>query len=45
MIRTVLNPIVMLPLLLMGLGSVSLVMVTLVTGWGSGTVPTVYQTE
>ena len=30
MIRTVLNPIVMLPLLLMGLGSVSLVMVTLV---------------
>ena len=30
MIRTVLNPIVMLPLLLMGLGSVSLVLVTLV---------------
>ena len=30
MIRTVLNPIVMLPLLLMGLGSVSLVVVTLV---------------
>ena len=30
MIRTVLNPIVMLPLLLMGLGSISLVMVTLV---------------
>ena len=30
MIRTVLNPIVMLPLLLMGLGSVSLVIVTLV---------------
>ena len=29
MIRTVLNPIVMLPLLLMGLGSVSLVLVTL----------------
>ena len=30
MIRTVLNPIVMLPLLLMGLGSISLVVVTLV---------------
>ena len=30
MIRTVLNPIVMLPLLLMGLGSVALVVVTLV---------------
>ncbi|MBQ7886676.1 MAG: oligosaccharide flippase family protein [Clostridia bacterium] len=30
MIRTILNPIVMLPLLLMGLGSVSLVLVTLV---------------
>ena len=30
MIRTVLNPIVMLPLLLMGLGSISLVTVTLV---------------
>ena len=30
MIRTVLNPIVMLPLLLMGYGSVSLVMVTLI---------------
>ena len=30
MIRTILNPIVMLPLLLMGLGSVSLVVVTLV---------------
>lgn len=30
MIRTVLNPIVMLPLLLMGLGSVSLVLVTIV---------------
>ena len=30
MVRTVLNPIVMLPLLLMGLGSVSLVLVTLV---------------
>ncbi len=30
MIRTVLNPIVMLPLMLMGLGSVSLVVVTLV---------------
>ena len=30
MIRTVLNPIVMLPLLLIGLGSVSLVLVTLV---------------
>ncbi|MBR5302515.1 MAG: oligosaccharide flippase family protein, partial [Clostridia bacterium] len=30
MIRTVLNPIVMLPLLLMGLGSVSLVLVTLI---------------
>ena len=30
MIRTVLNPIVMLPLLLMGFGSVSLVLVTLV---------------
>ncbi|MBP3523396.1 MAG: oligosaccharide flippase family protein [Clostridia bacterium] len=30
MIRTVINPIVMLPLLLMGLGSVSLVMATLV---------------
>ena len=30
MVRTVLNPIVMLPLLLMGLGSVSLVIVTLV---------------
>ncbi len=30
MIRTVLNPIVMLPLLLMGLGSVALVLVTLV---------------
>lgn len=29
MIRTILNPIVMLPLLLMGLGSVSLVLVTL----------------
>ena len=29
MIRTILNPIVMLPLMLMGLGSVSLVMVTL----------------
>lgn len=30
MIRTVLNPIVMLPLLMMGLGSVSLVLVTIV---------------
>jgi len=30
MIRTVLNPIVMLPMLLMGLGSVSLVLVTLI---------------
>ena len=30
MIRTVLNPVVMLPLLLMGLGSISLVVVTLV---------------
>lgn len=30
MLRTVLNPIVMLPLLLMGFGSVALVMVTLI---------------
>ncbi|MBR1711541.1 MAG: oligosaccharide flippase family protein, partial [Clostridia bacterium] len=35
MIRTVLNPIVMLPLLLMGFGSISLVLVTLVLSAGT----------
>lgn len=35
MVRTVLNPIVMLPMLLLGFGSVSLVVVTLVLSFGS----------
>ena len=35
MIRTVLNPIVMLPLLLMGFGSISLVLVTLILSAGT----------
>ena len=42
MIRTVINPIVMLPLLLMGLGSVSLVVVTLVLSAVTDTFNAVY---